>query len=250
MNKTLVCTKCLEEKDITLFVKSKLVKCGYTATCKSCYNSTRNEKDSKKVFLPQENKLCPTCKNVLSKDHFYKNPRHSSGLATECIVCTRIRSHSNGLKRKESDKIKAKERYDKNIGKRRAEKRNYILANPEVHMYSAAKKRSRDRGLEFNICKEDIVIPKICPILQVEFKVGTKRDYRYSPSLDRIDNAKGYTKGNIQVISSLANTMKNSATKEELLLFSKYMINRYNDDIVQPIENDKSIELENKESLG
>jgi len=37
-----------------------------------------------------------------------------------------------------------------------------------------------------------------------------------SPTLDRIDNTKGYTKDNIIIVSFKANTIKNSATIEEL----------------------------------
>ncbi len=46
-----------------------------------------------------------------------------------------------------------------------------------------------------------------------------------SPSLDRIDSTKGYTKGNIWVISNRANTLKNDATLSELKLLVERLEN-------------------------
>lgn len=88
-------------------------------------------------------------------------------------------------------------------------------------MLLAAKKRAENNGLIFNIDETDIILPELCPILKVPFVKGTKGNYNYTYSLDRIDNSKGYIKGNVKVISQLANTMKNCASKEELIAFSE-----------------------------
>jgi hypothetical protein len=53
--------------------------------------------------------------------------------------------------------------------------------------------------------------------------VGAGRVHDGSPTLDRIDNAKGYVKGNVCVISKKANTMKNNATPEEVWKLSEYV---------------------------
>ena len=93
--------------------------------------------------------------------------------------------------------------------------------NPSSHMFNLAKHRAAARGLDFIITKSDIedVLPEdmICPVL------GTKMTYltgdsRTSPSLDRKDNTKGYTPGNIWVISNSANSMKRSKPLDEFLL--------------------------------
>lgn len=65
----------------------------------------------------------------------------------------------------------------------------------------------------------DIMIPEICPVLGIPIICGTrgrKGGTPNSPSIDRIEPFKGYTRGNVRIISNRANTLKNDATIEEL----------------------------------
>lgn len=78
-----------------------------------------------------------------------------------------------------------------------------------------SKKRAKEKGLEFNISVEDILIPDKCPLLGIPMYVQGKKQTQNSPSLDRIDSTKGYVKGNVMVISMMANTMKHVATFEQ-----------------------------------
>lgn len=100
---------------------------------------------------------------------------------------------------------------------------------PEWKMHQRAKQRARQKGLEFNISVEDIIIPDRCPVLGIEINMNSGKSgaYRNSPSLDRIDNSKGYVKGNIQVLSQLANAMKAHATEEELVKFAQWVLSNY-----------------------
>lgn len=100
-------------------------------------------------------------------------------------------------------------------------------------LYRSARKRALQKGLEFNIELRDIHIPKKCPILKVPLICST----RYSPSIDRIYPDKGYVKGNIAVISTLANSMKANATPKELLIFAKN-IKKYMD-LYEEVEVDE-----------
>jgi hypothetical protein len=91
-------------------------------------------------------------------------------------------------------------------------------------MFHAAKRRAKARNIPFDISREDINIPEICPFL------GTPLEHNNSsrsapaptsPSLDRIVPSLGYTKGNVRVLSLRANLIKQDATLEELELLVK-----------------------------
>lgn len=81
---------------------------------------------------------------------------------------------------------------------------------------SHAKSRAKKLGLAFDLLPEEIKIPKECPLLSIplSFYGGDS-----APSLDRIDNSKGYTKDNCWVISNKANRMKNNASLIEWQTF-------------------------------
>jgi hypothetical protein len=90
----------------------------------------------------------------------------------------------------------------------------------EDFLIASAKKRSLKKNLDFNIdsnyLKSIWSIDNCCPILNEKFQLYKNCCGDFSPSLDRIDNTKGYVKGNVRIISFKANAIKNSATIEEL----------------------------------
>jgi len=99
-------------------------------------------------------------------------------------------------------------------------------------MWARAKARAKKNQLEFTLSPYDIKIPERCPYLDIELKCfsGRPGGEPCSPALDRIDSSKGYTPDNVQVISHLANMMKSSATKEQLILFSKRILETFGED--------------------
>ena len=90
--------------------------------------------------------------------------------------------------------------------------------NKRYKIWCNAKKRAKQKGLDFNIELGDIPeIPERCPVLGIKIKSNTTNaPLDSSPSLDRIDSSKGYIKGNVRIISNRANRIKADATVEEL----------------------------------
>ena len=115
--------------------------------------------------------------------------------------------------------------------KDKSKRKDYLRAwkdkNREKDLFQLARHRALKKGIEFNIEISDIVIPEICPILGLPIKKAIDGNRDLSPSLDRIDNTKGYIKGNIQVISFKANNMKCTANDEELINFANWVKDNY-----------------------
>ena len=92
-------------------------------------------------------------------------------------------------------------------------------------MWHNAKRRALESGKEFDLDIEDIVIPTHCPVLGIELIGGVKKPIDTSPSLDRIDSSRGYTKDNVCVVSFRLNRMKNCFSIQEMEATLDYMKN-------------------------
>lgn len=93
--------------------------------------------------------------------------------------------------------------------------------SPEKYILSQIKARAKVRDYEFNLDLVDIIIPDYCPILGLKLKYHSRERTGFfpdSPSVDRINNDRGYIKGNVRVISNQANKLKSDATIEQLEL--------------------------------
>jgi hypothetical protein len=132
---------------------------------------------------------CGTIKEISGNSLRTKNSRSCGCLRTEELV-KRVRTHGQSVR-----------------GNRTA----------EYNMWKSAKHRAAVKGLDFNLELSDIVVPEFCPVFtSVRLnKTHTKSHYD-SPSLDRRKPELGYVKGNVQVISHKANTIKQNATPEEI----------------------------------
>lgn len=103
---------------------------------------------------------------------------------------------------------------------------SYLCSN----MLTNARKRAQSKGRAFDLTLEDLqrLVVSHCPVLGTEliWKYGHGLGLgAHSPSLDRIDNSRGYTKDNVAIISHKANGMKNSCTVEELKAILDYIQN-------------------------
>ena len=122
-------------------------------------------------------------------------------------------------KRREAQKRYLKNHPEYNVQRHK----DWVARQPERVIYSKTKARAKAEGLDFNIDVSDIVIPELCPLLGIRLTKKGLPNCRTGPSLDRKDSSKGYVKGNVWIISTRANTIKNDATLEELKMIVKVL---------------------------
>lgn len=86
---------------------------------------------------------------------------------------------------------------------------------PALSMWERARRRARRLGVAFSLTRDAIVIPATCPALGTPLVTGHRRSI-HSPSLDRINPARGYVEGNVRVLSDHANRIKGDRTLRDL----------------------------------
>lgn len=103
-----------------------------------------------------------------------------------------------------------------------AKRRKSYELHLEKELLYRSSKRAKKHKIEFNLLEEDIIIPSVCPVLGIPLQLN-EHNRDFSPSLDRKDNTKGYTKDNITIISNRANRIKSDASVEEIEKILQYM---------------------------
>jgi hypothetical protein len=178
-------------------------------------------------------KTCTICKQDLPLDQFHAKRSSRDGHRGNCKACRRqetmLRYREWRERILEQNKVysatprgrivahKAKTAYaERNREATNAKQRLYRRTDTVPWMLYNARLKSKRRGWDCDLTMDDIILPDRCPVLGIPLMIGDGKMTQNSPSLDRIDNAKGYVKGNVIVVSLRANAIKNDATVEEL----------------------------------
>ena len=156
-------------------------------------------------------KLCPQCgvEKPANIQYFEVCHRNEDNLRDWCIECGKERARKYSRKRN-------KEFRSRNPQYSLNNSRSHRRANPKQTLFIRAKRRADKKGVPFTIILNDVPdIPEVCPVFGFKLEFGSRENRFSSPSLDRIDNTKGYVPGNLQVISYRANQLKSDGTLEE-----------------------------------
>lgn len=104
----------------------------------------------------------------------------------------------------------------------------YKFRRKAVNLLYAAKHRAEKRNLSFDLTLQWIIdrLKEPCPMTGVDFDLIVKgNNYLtrspYSPSIDRIDPAKGYTTNNCRLVCWWYNVSKQQFTDEETIKFCR-----------------------------
>lgn len=122
-----------------------------------------------------------------------------------------IQSHAREKSKEPAEKVRKREYW--------ARHRALKVDNPDRWLrgrLSPTRARAERLGVSFNIHPADIELPTHCPILGVELRYGAYERGPYNPSFDRIIPERGYVKGNVRVISHLANSCRQNCDDPEV----------------------------------
>ncbi len=164
--------------------------CGYK--CMNTYNA-RAMTEKRKLTDPDAFRVCPVCEENLTiwKFSLLDKTDASKGHRDVCKTCSK--------------------------NARQRERNNRSWKDDAVGvLLSNSRQRAKNAGMEHTLTREDIVIPDTCPVFGIALKREGRDSWCAAPSIDRIDNTKGYVKSNIIVVSRRANILKKDATIQEM----------------------------------
>lgn len=153
--------------------------------------------------------------------HGHVSERMTSNCAcTKCLALNALVWKRSNPNKSNAHSARSRKKHQLSVRERKAA---YVAKNKKHLLVALARYRARRKGMAFDLRVEDISWPQNCPALGIVLNYAARGRYcAASPTLDRVDNEKGYVAGNVRVISFRANAIKSNATAEELRLVAKY----------------------------
>ena len=219
------CSKCNEVKFHNLFSKKKASKDGLAAICKSCHKKYRREH-----YLKNKNKVY---------EQVYQYRKDNPEKYEKKFNCKPNKKAGRTIKKKcSNEKCKnivflSKTEINNKVKRMCSRKCKYETHSIFTKIINDKKKRAKRKNLDFDITKEfleDLLINKQngkCVITNVPLKFTDKTKIYETPSLDRIDNNKGYTKNNVQWVMLGINYMKLNHPNNDLKKALKLIVENY-----------------------
>ena len=168
--------------------------------------------------LVRQTKQCCFCKEEKALSEFSKNIASSDGLQYKCRPCD-----VEYQRKRRAANLQKTASYLKKYRQSKTKDFDFRLQM----LINASKQRARLKNREHSINLDDLksIYPKDgrCPIFGMKLEFNTAGFRESSPSIDRIDSQRGYTKDNIQIVSWKANRIKGYASVEELEMLLSYL---------------------------
>ena len=194
------CSNCLSVKDVSEFYKS------CQSWCKECHKMSVTTQAKKGYFRKRNEqrcsspKQCRRCKTVKPSADFIQHAKSRSKNCRNCIdECNKARSVNSG---------------------RQSARKNATAAEKTAsQMFRNCRKRSSVMNLDFTMTREHVnaIVVAFCESCYHNMEPG----HPFRPSLDRVDNSKGYTNDNVKIVWLIENLARNRFTEEQLIEFCK-----------------------------
>ena len=139
--------------------------------------------------------VCKDCMTERPLRDFYRHP-NSAEFRKICKPCSRQKEKERAAARRTYKAEKAKEYRKKYRGR---------------ELLRMARQRAEKKGLSFTLEEapiQDVIDVGVCELTGIPFSLDGGKTWD-SPSIDRIDSSKGYTRNNVRVVLHCLNVMAN-----------------------------------------
>lgn len=158
-------------------------------------------------------RTCKECKIEKPLLEFYKDSAGKEGRRSQCKACCRLGQKEQRSLTKE-ERAKAHKQWQKH--------------NRGATLLYMARFRAKRKGLEFSMTREDIdskLKQGFCELTGIPFNLKGEKAWD-SPSVDRIDSSKGYTKDNVRVVLFCVNVMANVWGSDKIVEIANAIMKR------------------------